>query len=107
MDDTPDKIKDLLESAINTNSAAWVAQSKYFDSLVKRNISSFATLSEARDASLKEIGESLTFNQAFEANVGYEETVRGELKRLKEESDSAWTELVAQLEKIYSLDSKD
>ena len=33
-DMTPDKIKDLLESAIKSNTSAWVAQSKYFDDLV-------------------------------------------------------------------------
>jgi len=107
VNDAPDKIKDLLESAIKANSAAWLAHSKYFDDLVQRNMQSFATLSSARDTSLKEIGESLTFNEAFEANMMYEEAVHDEVKKLKEENDNAWTELVAKLEKIYSLDSKD
>lgn len=105
MSDAPDKIKDLLESAINANSAAWTAQSEYFDNLVKRNLDSFSTLSEARDASLREIGESLTFNQAFEANIAYEETVRNEMKKLKDESESDWAKLVARLETIYSVDA--
>ena len=71
------------------------------------NMHSFETLSSARDASLKEIGESLTFNEDFEANMTYEEAVHDEVKKLKDENDDARTELVAQLEQIYSLDSKD
>ena len=107
MTDTPDRIKDLLESAILSNNAAWTAHTRYFDELLKRNMHSFTSLSNARDASLREIGESLTFNEAFEANIAYEEAVLNEMKKLKEEGDSAWTELVAQLEEIYSLVSKE
>ncbi|MDA0796969.1 MAG: hypothetical protein NWS22_13615 [Porticoccaceae bacterium] len=36
----------------------------------------------------------------------YEEAVHDEVKKLKDENDDARTELVAQLEQIYSLDSK-
>ena len=100
-DSTPDKIKDLLESAIKSNTAAWNAQSQYFDDLVKRNIASFASLSDARVASLKEINESLTFNQAFEANIAYEEAMREELKKLNGDNQKAWEELQSTLKGIY------
>jgi hypothetical protein len=100
-DTTPDKSKDLLESAIKSNTAAWNAQSKYFDKLVKRNIASFASLSDARVASLKEINESLTFNQAFEANIAYEDMVREELKKMNDDNQKAWEELQSELKGIY------
>jgi uncharacterized membrane protein len=101
-DMTPDKIKDLLESAIKSNTSAWVAQSKYFDDLVKRNVASFSSLADARVKSLKEISESQTFNDAFEANVSYEEAVRDALKKLYDENTLAWDELQGELKTIYT-----
>lgn len=100
-DMTPDKIKDLLESAIKNNTAAWSAQSKYFDELLKRNVASFASLSEARVESLRKIGESQTFNEAFEANIAYEDAVREELKKLHEDSQKSWEALQEELKGIY------
>lgn len=104
---TPDKITNLLESAIKNNTAAWAAQSKYFDKLVKRNIASFTSLSEARMASLREINESQTFNEAFEANISYEDKVREELKKLYEENQKSWDELQSELKTIYEPESCD
>lgn len=106
-DMTPDKIKDLLETAIKNNMTAWSAQSRYFDELLKRNVTSFTTLSEARMASLKEIGESQTFNQAFEANIAYENAVREELKKLYETGQKSWEALQEELEGIYSSSPSD
>jgi gas vesicle protein len=100
-DMTPDKIKDLLETAIKNNTTAWSAQSKYFDALLKRNVASFASLSEARVTSLKEIAESQTFNQAFEANIAYEDAVREELKNLYDDGQKSWEKLQDELKGIY------
>ena len=96
-----DKVNDLLESAINNSTEAWVAKSKYFDNLVKRNVTSFTTLSDARIESLKEIGASQNFNQDFEANIAYEQSVRAELKKMHEENTRAWDDLQAELSAIY------
>ena len=101
-DTTPDKIKDLLESAITSNTSAWLAQSKYFDELVKRNVASFASLADARVTSLKTISESTTFNDAFEANVAYEDAVRDELQKLYDDNRSAWETLQSELQGIYT-----
>jgi gas vesicle protein len=101
-DITPDKIKDLLESAINSSTSAWVAQSRYFDDLVKRNVSSFASLADSRVDSLKQISESTTFNDAFEANVAYEDAVRDELKKMYDDNASAWEKLQGELKEIYT-----
>jgi hypothetical protein len=106
-DVTPDKIKDLLDTAIKTNTAAWTAQSNYFDELVKRNVTSFATLADARTESLKQISESQTFNEAFEANIAYEDTVRDEMNKLYEENRQAWEELQNKIKSIYKPDSGD
>jgi cell shape-determining protein MreC len=106
-DMTPDKIKDLLESAIKSNTSAWVAQSKYFDDLVKRNVASFAALTDSRLESLKKISESKTFNEAFEANVAYEETVRSALQNLYEENKKSWEVLQSELKTIYAPASGD
>ena len=106
-DFTPDKVKDLLESAISSSSAAWTAQSKYFDDLVKRNVSTFSALSDARIASLKEIGGSQTFNQAFEANIAYEDALREELKNMYEDNAQAWNKLQEELKTIYTSGEND
>jgi hypothetical protein len=100
-DDTPEKVKDLLESAITSSTKAWGAQSQYFDDLVKRNVASFAALSDARIESLKTIGESQNFNQAFEANITYEQTVREQMTKMHDENTQAWDNLQVELATIY------
>ena len=100
-DNTPDKVNDLLEAAINNSTRAWDAQSKYFDEIIKRNVASFATLSDARIESLKEIGESQSFNQAFEANIAYEQAVRDEFRKMREDNERAWKDLEMKLSAIY------
>lgn len=100
-DATPDKITDLLETAIKSNTDAWAAQSKYFDDLVKRNVTSFARLADARMDSLRQISQSETFNEAFEANSAYEDAVREELQRLYDENREAWDSLQDELKAIY------
>jgi hypothetical protein len=100
-DTTPDKVKDLLESAINSSTEAWALQSKYFDDLVKRNVASFAALSEARIESLKTIGESHNFNQAFEANIAYEQIVSEQMTKMHDDNTQAWEYLQAELSEIY------
>ena len=101
-DMTPDKIKDLLETAIRNNTTAFAAQNQYFDSIVKRNMASFAALSDARIKSLEEINQSQTFNQAFEANLAFEEQVREGLVRLQEENAKSWQGLMDQMQAIYT-----
>jgi hypothetical protein len=101
-DVTPEKVKDLLESAINNSTNAWGAQSKYFDDLVKRNVASFAALSDARIASLQTIGESQNFNEAFEANIAYEETVRAQMTKMHVDNTQAWDDLQGELATIYT-----
>ena len=101
-DTTPDRVNDLLEAAINNSTQAWDAQSKYFDDFIKRNVASFATLSDARIESLKAIGESQSFNQAFEANIAYEQKVRDEFRKMREDNERAWINLEKQLSAIYA-----
>lgn len=104
---TSDKVKNLLESAINNSTESWAAQSKYFDDLVKRNVASFNALSDARIESLKAIGESENFNQAFEANIAYEQTVRKALKKMHEENTQAWDDLQVELSAIFVATDSD
>ena len=100
-DMTPDKIKDLLETVIKNNTTAFAAQSQYFDTIVKRNMATFASLSDARVTSLQEINESQTFNQAFEANLAYENAVREELRKLYDDNQQSWEELQETLKNVY------
>jgi len=101
-DTMSDKVNDLLESAIKNSAEAWDAQSKYFDDLVKRNVASFTALSAARIDSLTAIGESENFNQAFEANIAYEQSVRDALNKMHEENTRAWDDLQVELSAIYT-----
>jgi hypothetical protein len=106
-DSTPDKVKNLLEAAIKNSTEAWAAQSDYFDDLIKRHVASFAALSDARIESLKTISESLTFNQAFEANIEYEQTVRKALEKMQVENAQAWTELQQKIAAVYAASDTD
>jgi hypothetical protein len=101
-DNTPEKVNDLLEAAINNSKEAWDAQSRYFDDLVRRNVASFTALSDARMKSLKAIGESQSFNQAFETNIAYEQNFRDALNKMHEENAQAWDDLQVKLNKIYA-----
>jgi hypothetical protein len=94
-------MSDNKPAAINNSTQAWDAQSKYFDDFIKRNVAAFATLSDARIESLKAIGESQSFNQAFEANIAYEQTVRDEFRKMREDNERAWIDLEMKLSAIY------
>ena len=97
-----DKLSNLLESAISASTSAWNAQNRYFDELISRNVKSFSKLSAARISSLREIGESHNFNEAFEANIAYEDAVRDELKQLFDDNKAAWEVLQSELQAIYA-----
>ena len=99
---TPEKIKEFFDDAAKSYSDAWKAQAEYYDDLVKRNGEAFTKLTDARIASFKEMTESKTFNQAFEANLGFEEKIREDLANLQEENTKAWESLVKDLQTIYT-----
>jgi DNA-binding transcriptional regulator YbjK len=98
---TLENIQQFLESAAKANADAWASQTSYFEDLVKRNTECFAELGEARVASLKEMSEAKTFNQAFESNLAFDEKVREDLAALQESNIKAWESLMEQLKDIY------
>ena len=99
---TPESIQKFFEEAAKANADAWTAQTGYFDKIVKRNVECFTALSDARVATFKEMTESKTFNQAFEANLAFEETAREQLHRLQEDATKAWEALQDDMKSIYT-----
>jgi hypothetical protein len=99
---TLENIQQFFESAAKANADAWASQTAYFESLVKRNTECFTDLGEARVASLKEMSEAKTFNQAFESNLAFEEKVREDLTVLQENNIKAWESMVEQMKDIYA-----
>ncbi|MDH3336423.1 MAG: hypothetical protein OEM85_04665 [Gammaproteobacteria bacterium] len=69
---------------------------------MRRNTEAFTELADARIASFREMRESKTFNQAFEANLAFEEKVREELWSLQEANTKSWETLVDDLKAIYT-----
>jgi hypothetical protein len=98
---TLENIQQYFESAAKANADAWASQTDYFETLVKRNTECFTQLGEARVASLTEMSEAKTFNQAFESNLAFEEQVREDLTALQESNIKAWESLMAQMKDIY------
>jgi hypothetical protein len=98
---TLENIQKFFESAAKSNADAWESQTSYFEALVKRSTECFTELGEARVASLKEMSEAKTFNQAFESNLAFEEKVREDLTSLQENNIKAWEGLMEQLKDIY------
>ena len=96
-----ENIQQFFESAAKANADAWASQTAYFESLVKRNTKCFTELGEARVASLKEMSEAQTFNQAFESNLVFEEKVREDLTALQESNIKAWESMLEQMKDIY------
>jgi hypothetical protein len=99
---TPESIKDFFEQAAKAYGDAIKAQADYYDGLVRRNAKAMTDLADARVASFNEIRESKTFNQAFEANLAFEDKVREDLITLQEENTKAWEKLVEDLKGIYT-----
>jgi len=99
---TPESIKEFFEQAANAYGDAWKAQAGYYDGLVRRNTKALTDLADARIASFNEMRESQTFNQAFEANLAFEEKVREGLVALQEENTKSWETLVEELKGIYT-----
>ena len=101
-DFTPEKIKQFFEQAAKSSTDAWNAQAGYLDGLVRRNTKCFTSLADVRMASLREMVEAKTFNQAFEANLAFDETVREELDGLQDKNAKAWEGLQKNLKAIYT-----
>jgi len=99
---TPESIKQFFEQAAKAYGDAWKSQAEYYDGLVKRNTKALTGLADARIASLKEMSAAKTFNQAFEANLAFEEQVREGLVRLQEENAKSWQGLMDQMQAIYT-----
>jgi hypothetical protein len=99
---TPESIKDFFEQATKAYGDAWKVQADYYDGLVRRNAQAMTDLADARVASFNEMRESKTFNQAFEANLAFEEKVREGLVALQEENTKSWEKLVDELKGIYT-----
>ena len=98
---TTDTIKQFIDNATAAYGDAWKAQAEYSEGLMRRNTKALAELAEARIASFKEMRDSTTFNQAFEANLAFEENVREELAALQEENTKSWEAMTAKLTEIY------
>jgi hypothetical protein len=98
---TPENIKEFFEQAANAYGDAWKAQASYYDDLVRRNTKALTDLADARITSLNEMSDAKTFNQAFEANLAFEESVREGLVALQEENTKSWDALVEDLQGIY------
>ncbi len=99
---TPESIKEFFEQAANAYGDAWKVQASYYEGLVRRNTQAMTDLADARIASFNEMRESQTFNQAFEANLAFEEKVREGLVALQEENTQSWEALVEDLKGIYT-----
>ena len=99
---TLENIQQYFESAAKANADAWASQTSYFEGLVKSNTDCFAELGEARVASLKEMSEAKTFNQAFEANLAFEDLFSEELQGLQENNTKAWEALMDNLKAVYT-----
>lgn len=99
---TPQNIQQFFEQAAKASVDAFKTQTSYLDALVKRNTRLVSTLAGARLSSFKEMTASKTFNQAFEANLAFEEKVREELGRLQEDNLKAWEAFQASLKAIYT-----
>ena len=99
---TPENIREFFEQAAKANMDAWNAQTSYFDGLLKRNTKAFTALADARFASFKEMSEAKTFNQAFEANLAFEDQFSEELQALQENNTKAWEALLKNLKDVYA-----
>jgi len=99
---TPENIKQIVEDATAAYTNACKVQAEYNDVLVRRNTQALVELADARISSFKEMRDSSTFNQAFEANLAFEEKVREDLVTLQEENTKSWETLVEELTAIYT-----
>ena len=90
---TPENMKEFFEQAAKAYGDAWKVQADYYDGLVRRNTKAMTDLADARVASFNEMRDSKTFNQAFEANLAFEESVREGLVALQEENTKSWEKL--------------
>ena len=67
----------------------------------------FADLADARIAAFSGMRDAKTFNQAFEANIAFEEQLREKIARLHEANNKAWHELDETLRRITNQGDKE
>ena len=98
---SPEKFKQFMEQATKSGMDAWSVQTDYFDQILKRNSKALTSLAGARLDSFRGMGEARTFNQAFEANLAFEESVREELGQLHKDNLKAWEAYQESLKAIF------
>jgi hypothetical protein len=99
---TPESIKEFFEQAAKSYGDAWKSQAQYYEGLIQRNTQCLTDIADARVSSYREMSEAKTFNQAFEANLAFEEKVREELVGLQEANSKSWESLVNELKAVYT-----
>ncbi len=97
----PESIKNFFEQATSAYGESWKAQASYYDDMVRRYTKAMTDFADARMTSFAEMRDSQTFNQAFEANLAFEEKIREGMVALQEENTKSWEKLSEDMKGIY------
>lgn len=104
---SPENIQKLIKNVGSASSEALSTQASFYQESMKRNASCFGDLAKARMTSFQEMAKSKTFTEAFEANAAFEQKVRDDLSALTEETTTAWKDLTANLQELYTFKEEE
>ncbi|KJS07968.1 MAG: hypothetical protein VR73_07525 [Gammaproteobacteria bacterium BRH_c0] len=101
----PRKFQSYFEKVADTNVKAFEAQTRYFQSLLKRNAALMSEITANRVSKLKDLAASRDLSTAIKSTSESNHHTKEKMQQLYEENLAAWEELQTELKELYAIDN--
>lgn len=101
----PGKFQSYFEKVADTNVKAFEAQTRYFESLLRRNATLMSELAASRINGLKEMTASKDISNAIKNSSAINHETQEKMQQLYEQNLAAWEALQAELKELYAVDN--
>ncbi|HLS98687.1 MAG: hypothetical protein WDA10_06110 [Porticoccaceae bacterium] len=101
----PGKFQSYFKKVADNNVKAFEAQTRYFESLLRRNAMLMSELASSRINGLKEMTASKDISNAIKNSSAINHQTQEKMQQLYEQNLAAWEELQAELKELYAVDN--
>src|SRR5690606_34116773 len=101
----PGKFQSYFKKVADNNVKAFEAQTRYFESLLRRNAMLMSELASSRINGLKEMTASKDISNAIKSSSAINHQTQEKMQQLYEQNLAAWAELQAELKELYAVDN--
>src|SRR5690606_41649323 len=101
----PGKFQSYFKKVADNNVKAFEAQTRYFESLLRRNAMLMSELASSRINGLKEMTASKDISNAIKNSSAINHQTQEKMQQLYEQNLAAWEELQAAPKELYAVDN--